>query len=69
MITAVVAANKNLEMTKSWYEDFRKRFPDQLLTSSCINGSDDISEYIGSIESSVTKVFVGTANRKVSFSE
>lgn len=71
MITAVLVATKNLELTREWYLEFRQRFPEQLLTISCIDGEPDISEYVKSLADSNTKVFVGkpTDGHEVSFSE
>lgn len=72
MITAVVAANKNYNLTKSWYENFRKRFPDQLLAISCLQCQEsDLENYVSSLKSSVTRVIVGSPldNHSVSFSE
>lgn len=71
-VTAVVAANKNLRLTKSWYEDFRTKFSDQPIVISCLQAKDpELEAYIRSIESSVTRIVVGSPvdQHKVSFSE
>lgn len=72
MITAVLAANKNLELIQQWYSDFRARFPKVLLTVSCIQPeSQKLADYIKHITGDYTRVFVARPkdDHEVSFSE